>query len=64
MNGIVAGFAGAMRDATEGDGGAPVQSPVFAYPLFERIEAEGVAREGAAIGEAVDLVRKLSELRP
>jgi len=64
MNGIVAGFAGALRDATEGDGGAPVQSPIFAHPQFERIEAEGVAREGAAIGEAVDRLRKLPELRP
>lgn len=64
MNGIVAAFAGALKDATDGDGGAPVQSPIFAHPQFERIEAAGVAREGAAIGRAVDVVRKLPKLRP
>lgn len=62
MNGIVAGFAGALRDATEGDGGAPVQAPIFGHPQFERIEAAGVAREGAAIGKAVDLARQLPGL--
>lgn len=43
-NGIVAGLAGALKDATEDSGGPPVQSPIFAHPEFEQLEAEGVAK--------------------
>ncbi|RXK56774.1 hypothetical protein ESB00_13160 [Oleiharenicola lentus] len=59
MNGIVAAFAGAMKDATEEvPGGAPVQSPIFAHPQFEHLEAEGMAREGKFVEQAVKLARK------
>jgi hypothetical protein len=64
MNGIVAAFAGTLKDATDGDGDPAVHAPIFAHPQFERIEAAGVAREGAAIRRAADLVRKLPKLRP
>lgn len=58
MNRIVAGFAGALRDATDEDGRAPVQSPIFAHPQFEHLEAEGVQQAGASIDAAVELTRK------
>ena len=51
MNGIVAAFAGAMKDADD-EGGPTIASPIFAHPHFERIEAEGVARHGAKIAAA------------
>jgi len=44
MNGIVAAFAGALKDATEEHPASPVQSPIFAHPQFERLEAEGLAK--------------------
>jgi hypothetical protein len=59
MNGIVAAFAGAMKDATEEEpGGVPVQAPIFAHPQFERLEAEGIIREGKFVSQAVNLVRQ------
>ncbi len=58
MNGIVAGLAGALKDVSDDADLAPVQSPVFAHPHFERLEAEGVARHG-------DLMEKVARaLRP
>ena len=41
MNRIGAAFAGAMKDANQGEGA--IQSPIFTHPQFERLEAEGVA---------------------
>ena len=41
MNRVIAAAAGAMKDAFGDDGG--VESPIFAHPQFERLEAEGVA---------------------
>ncbi len=58
MNGIVAAFAGAMKDATDEEEGGPVHSPIFAHPRFERLEAEGMAREGQMVREAITLARK------
>lgn len=49
MNGAIAGIAGALKDAAGDDGGPPVQSPIFAHPQFERLEANGVERHGAKI---------------
>lgn len=59
MNGIVAAFAGALKDTADETSGPPVQSPIFAHPHFERIEAEGVAQHAATLHEAVELVRHL-----
>lgn len=59
MNGIVAAFAGAVKDATGDDGGAPVQSPIFAHPQFERLEAEGAAQTGASLAEATEIIASL-----
>jgi len=53
MNGLVAAFAGAMKDAGDEQDGGPVHSPIFAHPEFERIEAEGMAREGKHVEQAV-----------
>ncbi len=59
MNGIVAAFAGAMKDAGDEEDGRNVQSPIFNHPQFERIEAEGMAREGQKVRAAVTVARKL-----
>lgn len=48
MNGLVAAFAGALKDGDDGKG-VNVESPIFAHQEFERLEAEGEARAGAAI---------------
>ncbi len=56
-NRIVAGLAGMMKDATDEDRDgaeakssvAPVQSPMFAHPDFERLEAEGAAQNSAML---------------
>lgn len=44
MNGAVAATTGVLKDWSEEQGGAPVQSPILAHPQFEHLEAEGVAR--------------------
>jgi hypothetical protein len=62
MNGIVAAFAGAVKDAGEGEGLAPVQSPIFAHPQFERLEAEGAAREGTKLTEAAKIIARTAKL--
>lgn len=64
MNGIVAAFAGAMKDAADESGGAPVQSPILAHPQFERLEAEGIVREGATINQAAEIVNRLGPHGP
>jgi hypothetical protein len=61
MNGIVAAFAGAMKDATGDDDRAPVQSPIFAHPQFERLEAEGAARAGASLAEATKIIARAAK---
>jgi hypothetical protein len=59
MNGIVAALAGAVKDATDDDGRAPVVSPIFAHPQFERLEAEGAARAEASIAKATKIITSL-----
>ncbi len=54
MNGLVAAAAGALKD-----GDAGVESPIFRHKHFERLEAEGEAKHGAAIRKAH---RKVSHL--
>jgi hypothetical protein len=44
MNRAVAGMAGALRDFDGEKGAAGVQSPIFAHPQFEHLEAEGAAQ--------------------
>lgn len=57
-NGTVAAFAGLMKDASD-EGRAPVQSPIFAHPQFERIEAEGHASNATHLKAAMDALRSL-----
>jgi hypothetical protein len=62
MNGLVAAFAGALKDAAgEDDDGrddsesvvrGPIVAPILKHPQFERIEAEGAARFGEKIRAA------------
>ena len=48
MNGAIAAAAGALKDMDGAAGAAGVQSPIFAHPQFEHLEAEGAARGCAA----------------
>jgi hypothetical protein len=43
MNCAIAGAAGAMKDFDKATGTAAVQSPIFAHPQFEHLEAKGAA---------------------
>jgi hypothetical protein len=57
LNAAVASAAGALKDWGEKQGGPPVQSPIFAHPQFERLEAEGEARARgvvAALRQSLD----------
>jgi hypothetical protein len=56
MDGIVAAFAGVMKDAAEDEGGPRIQSPIFAHPQFERLEAEGASRHAAKLDAARKIV--------
>jgi hypothetical protein len=48
MNCAIAAAAGAMKDHDKPTGSEGVQSPIFAHPQFEHLEAEGAARGHAA----------------
>ena len=56
MNALVAGMAGAMKDAGDGKG---IESPIFAHKDFERLEAEGEARAGKAVRHASREISRL-----
>ncbi len=59
MNGLVAAAAGALKDADDtGAGENRVQAPIFAHKNFERLEAAGAMRAGAALKKLQALVRK------
>jgi hypothetical protein len=50
MNGVVAAAAGAMKDLDAAKGRpSQVQSPIFAHPQFEHLEAEGEQRVRPAL---------------
>jgi hypothetical protein len=48
MNYAIAAAAGAMKDFDKATGAAGVQSPIFAHPQFEYLEAKGAAQGHAA----------------
>ncbi len=52
----IAAFCGALKDADES---GKSSAPILDHPQFERLEAEGSARHGAKISQAVLLVNKL-----
>ena len=54
-----AALGGALKDAA-GAAGKAVEAPIFSYPQFERLEAEGVARHGDRIHKAVRLVKQFN----
>lgn len=58
MNGAIAGAAGALKDIADESGGPPVQSPIFAHPQFERLEAEGVERVGGHVAQVIKAIRR------
>lgn len=53
---IVAGFAGAMKDAAGDDPAHPVQATIFQHPQFERLEAEGVKHHEEKLRAATKVV--------
>lgn len=57
LNGAIAGLAGALKDATDDTRTAPVRSPIFAHPEFERLEAAGASAHAADLARAVALIR-------
>src|ERR1017187_6434050 len=60
MNGVVAASAGALKDHYEGaEGENRVQSPVFAHPQFERLEAEGAMRVAPLLNKLRAAVGKI-----
>ena len=59
-NGLVAGLAGMFKDASDDEDDsdiATVQSPIFANPQFERIEAEGHAANADHLDAAMEALR-------
>ncbi|CAM2936310.1 hypothetical protein [Rariglobus hedericola] len=60
MNRLVAGLAGALKDATDEDGKSPsVESPILEHPAFERLEAEAQDSEDARkLRDALNAVKK------
>lgn len=48
MNRAIAAAAGALKDFDKATGAEGVQSPIFAHPQFEHLEAKGAARGHAA----------------
>ena len=44
MNGVVAAAAGALKDMAADSPGPAVESPIFAHPQFEHLEAQGASR--------------------
>jgi hypothetical protein len=56
MNGAIAGAAGALKDVADELGGPPVQSPFFAHPRFEHLEARGEEQHGSKIAAIVRAV--------
>ena len=58
MNGLVAAFAGAMKDGDDGEG-ARVESPIFAHKDFERLEAQGAANVGEKLEQARGEIARL-----
>ncbi len=51
LNQFVAALAGATKDAADSADGPPVQSPIFAHPRFEHLEAEGAEKHGPMLGQ-------------
>lgn len=52
MNGVVAAAAGALKDLDESrNAKSAIESPIFAHPQFERLEAEGAARSEPALSK-------------
>jgi hypothetical protein len=59
MNGLVAALAGAAKDAADDTDEGPAESPIFAHPQFERLEAKGLSANADAIAQTLAAVRKL-----
>jgi hypothetical protein len=65
MNRLVAGLAGAIKDAADDAGNSPsVESPIFEHPAFERLEGEAQASADARkLGDALLVVKKAARFK-
>jgi hypothetical protein len=54
LPGLLAG--GALKDVADETGGAPIASPIFSHPDFERLEAEGLSHNTTHTTQAVKAV--------
>lgn len=61
MDRLMAGLAGALKDAADERGGK-IEAPIFAHPHFERLEAEAVAAHGDRLQQAGTLLAHLGHL--
>jgi len=60
MNQTVATMAGALKDASRDGSPVSVVAPIFSHPQFERLEAEGVTRQGEKISAAARIISDVS----
>jgi len=61
-NQLVAALGGALKDRSPAHD-SRVESPIFAHPHFERLEAEGIALQSNAVTAATRAIAKL-RVRP
>ena len=61
----MASAAGALKDLSEAQGGPAVESPIFAHPQFEHLEAQGAENpKTSGLRRAVRLLARTASRRP
>ncbi|MFA6289397.1 MAG: hypothetical protein WC661_18610 [Opitutaceae bacterium] len=65
MNRLVAGLAGALKDATDDSGNSPsLESPILEHPVFEHLEAEVQGSADARkLSDALKVLKKAAGLK-
>ena len=65
MNRLVAGLAGALKDAEDDSGkGLSVESPILEHPAFERLEAEAQESADARnLSDALNVLKKAARFK-
>jgi hypothetical protein len=62
-DGLVAAFAGMIKDAGDEAGLENIRAPILAHPSFEHVEAEGQAQHGKKLRQALKIVRQMRRKR-
>jgi len=62
-NRLIAGLGGALKDAADENGGS-IESPIFAHPHFERLEAEGQGAHSEHIRQATGVISSTTPSNP